>query len=702
MRKLLVAVTMAAVFAGEAAAATPVPSLQPQATAKLWARLVREHHPHAAGACRPLRAVFYAQTDWLRLATKLAANASPCAQYYISIPPLAADKTAFRNDQAWRIRALGTSFHVLAEINFTGWSQWVAANGGDWHAAGVEVRRRMAAAGYDVKAGDTWVVNEFSSAVRRGLGTARDQVRALVRGLYEGDVTLPAAKGAVFIVGVGQNLGDATAYKATIQSWLQDAPFWGDMSTYVSDWGQELYGDLRNYGVPGAPLPLRRDHLNDYLQHELTLANAGPPDTLAAARSFLQATYSPLANAAWEWDNAYGWTAVPYDQMQNYVSAQVYALRYVSQAAPFDHFGLAWSPKNLAGLSAADFANQTSAILDRLGAAIHDSASTPEAACGPTGQNLWCNGQTDGAAFTEAWKTFATWTGPGLNFTSTTQTLTAGQPSAVITLQLTDATGAAAPTPTDLAVTVTSSSPRGTFATTPTGPWQNALTLTSAAGQSVSPAFYYEDTLAGAPTIAAGATGFNRASQVETVTAGPAATVTVSPASVRVVAGATQPFTAKGVDAFGNAVTATANWATTAPGTVAPANGASTTFTADTTPGSGVVTATIGTVSGSAAVTVAPRTLHVAGVRYDVGIRSLYATVILLDDRGRRVPGATLALFLYHGSKLDWHGTRLTSSLGSATVRRPAKTGCYRMVVKGVTAPGFRWDGVTPLNRFCR
>lgn len=68
-------------------------------------------------SCKPLRATFYAGTDWLRLATKLAAKASPCATYSVSIPPLTTDKTQPRADQAWRIRALGPSFHALAEIN---------------------------------------------------------------------------------------------------------------------------------------------------------------------------------------------------------------------------------------------------------------------------------------------------------------------------------------------------------------------------------------------------------------------------------------------------------------------------------------------------------------------------------------------------------------------------------------------------------
>ena len=88
-----------------------------------------------------------APTDWLRLATKLAANQAPCAQYYVSIPPLAADKTTFRPDQPWRIRALGPNFHAVAEISYNGWGSWVAANGSTWYAAGVEARTANGRAG---------------------------------------------------------------------------------------------------------------------------------------------------------------------------------------------------------------------------------------------------------------------------------------------------------------------------------------------------------------------------------------------------------------------------------------------------------------------------------------------------------------------------------------------------------------------------
>ena len=45
----------------------------------------------------------------------------------------------------------------------------------------------MAAAGYDVAAGDTWALDELSSAVRQGTGSARANMRDFLDGLYDGD-----------------------------------------------------------------------------------------------------------------------------------------------------------------------------------------------------------------------------------------------------------------------------------------------------------------------------------------------------------------------------------------------------------------------------------------------------------------------------------------------------------------------------------
>ena len=138
------------------------------------------------------------------------------------IPPLAADKTAFRTNQAWQIRALGPSFHAVAEIHTGGWRSWVSANNSTWYQAGVEARRRMAAAGFDVTLGDTWIVNEFPSTVISGLGPARANMRELVHGLYDGDGG-PPTKGGVFDIGVGQGTLDLSTYKGQLEAWLQVA-----------------------------------------------------------------------------------------------------------------------------------------------------------------------------------------------------------------------------------------------------------------------------------------------------------------------------------------------------------------------------------------------------------------------------------------------------------------------------------------------
>src|SRR5438309_1955268 len=93
--------------------------------------------------------------------------------------------------------------------------------------------RSVADTGRDAEAaGDTWAVNEFSSAVRAGTNVARQKVEDLVRGLYDGDGTagVPALKGVVFDIGYGQSTADLSSYKLALQNWYLDAPFWQTMS----------------------------------------------------------------------------------------------------------------------------------------------------------------------------------------------------------------------------------------------------------------------------------------------------------------------------------------------------------------------------------------------------------------------------------------------------------------------------------------
>jgi hypothetical protein len=696
--KVLLAVLAAATTAALAApfasatAPKPVPSLQPQATQKLWTKLVRERRaagPRAAAAdCRPLRGVFYTSTDWLRLATKLAANASPCAQYYISIPPLAADKTNFRYDQPWRIRALGPSFHVLAEINWTGWSKWVAAGSGTWYEAGQEARRRMAAQGFDVASGDSWIVNELSSAVRANTNVARQNVRDLVRGLYEGDGTVPQVKGGVYITGIGQSTADLSQYKLNLQNWYLDAPFWQDMSAYVSDWSQEVYGDVRDYAVAGASLADRASHLNDYLAHELALADAAPADAGAAA-AYLNQTYSPLANGAWIYDSGFGFTNVPVDQMEDYVSAQTYALRSydLSRGLALDHFGFAWAPKTADNSAwTTDYANQSAALLDRLAAAIRDSGSAPEAACAGT-----CTVAAAGASFVETWKTFATWSNPALGFATPPVTATAGSASGPISVQL-QQVGIAQTATAPVTLTLASSSATGAFSAAPEGPWTATLSVDVPAGAS-SVSFYYSDTKAGTATLTATAAGRDPASQAETVQAGPLASLAVSPASASVSLGSTTTFTASGADAYGNAVSPSPAWSATG-GTVSPASGATTTFT-PTAAGTATITATANGVSAAASVTVTGRVAHVSSITYTRSGGYVYVTV------ATNAPNGTLGLRILRSGVTYASGTVSTGSSGTVTVRVSAPGGCYSTTITSLSASGYAWDGATPSNGRC-
>lgn len=507
MSKLVVAALAALVLVPSALAKTPiVPSLTPTGTHALWRAEVARAKQHRVlnevSCTRPARAIFYAQTDWLRLATKLAAQASPCVQYYVSVPPLSADKAQARSSQASQIRALGANFHALDEVSWNGWSAWVTANNATWFDAGVTARQRMAAAGFDAAAGDTWALNELSSAVRTGTGAARANALEFMRGLSSDGV-----KGVLFVAGVGQTTSDTSQYKVNLQNWLQDSAFWSAVPRYASDWAQENYGDVRAYAVAGASPDARRDAETQYLGHELALANAGP-DSVASARAFLQASYVSFGNAAWAWNTAYGFTSAPVATMQDFVSGQVYAARSIG-----DRLGFAWAPNNTQGLSDTDFNAQSGSVLDRLAAAIRDSVASPSQACAPS----WCTTAVDGAAFTAAWQSFSAWSPTVPVFTTAPVTAQQGGAGAgPVTVEL--RTSGLADGGVAHSVSFSSTSAGGAFASTSGGPWAPTLTVTVPAG-TTTVSVWYEDTIPGSPTIVAAVAGGASATQAETVAA---------------------------------------------------------------------------------------------------------------------------------------------------------------------------------------
>ena len=241
------------------------------------------------------------------------------------------------------------------------------------------------------------------------------------------------------------------------------------------------------------------------------------------------------------------------------------------------------------------------------------SAASPDPAASSGGAGrVWLGNQYNlagGNTSSTVWRTWlfaVTPTAPAtgsLSFTPGPQTLVAGSPSAAMRASLSSPPGS------DVPVHLTSSSSFGQFATSAGGTWSNTLDVTIPQGQTLSPVFYYRDTRAGTPTLTASASGFTSATQTETVIAAGPSVITVSPPSANVVAGGTQVFTASGTDTYGNpADLSSATWTTTAPGSLSSSTGASTTFAADSGPGSGNVVASLGAVSGSAAVTVSSAT----------------------------------------------------------------------------------------------
>ena len=373
-------------------------------------------------ACRfPAEVVFYTASLWMDLAEAMATEASPCAQYYFSIPALAGDKTELRGPvQPALIRALGPRFHAMAEIHFTGWSAWVAKDPlRTWCAAGIEARRRMVEKNYLVELGDTWSINELSSAVRQG-GPARVNAANFIRCLYDGgDGSLPPAKGNVFVVGLGQGTTNLSVYKNNLRNRLVRPSSWAEMARSVRWWGQEAYAYPLHSLVPATSLRQRSGSVSDYLYGVTNLAEAGP-GAIATARDYLRVAHYPLANAAWRYRTGFGDTMVPADTMQSLASLEEYSVRQVVgsfryQAAP--HLGYAWAPNNdiEPKLPTAEFNQGTLSLAQRLASAIRwtfpPGVATAAGACGPPSfvPALWCDGSWLGATFNDIWATLTYW-----------------------------------------------------------------------------------------------------------------------------------------------------------------------------------------------------------------------------------------------------------------------------------------------------
>ena len=583
------------------------------------------------------------------------------------------------------------------------------SNNSTWYEAGVEARRRMAAAGFDVAAGDTWAVNEFPSTVRRLRRRPAERPRARARPLRRATAAPSRAGHRLHRRRRPGRRRTSRVYQTNLQNWLGDAAFWTDMSAYVSDWSQEVYGDYRKVRRARAHRQLRRDYLNDYLQHALVLARVAPP-TIEPAAAFLQTAFSPLANAAWQCDAGYGWTAVPFDQMESFVSAQVYALRSFSAATgqPQDHWGFAWAAAELAASRTRTSSPRRSDPRPARGLdpGLGTADPTRPTRRGSRPERL-LRRRLAGRDLHGGLEVLPHLDAARADLRQPPQTIAAGAPSGPISLTLLNATGAVQPATDDRRHRARLQLPaRGSSRSLRPGHGR-ARPCRSRSPQAAVPAgpFYYLDTRAGSSTITASAAGVTSGTQSETILPGAPISLKVTAGARTVAAGGTTSLSAIGADQYGNAVPVTANWTVdpAALGTVQPRVGATATFTGGPKGGRGTVTATGAGLTASAPVTVAPGPLRVAGIRYGIGAgKTLLVTVSLVDARGWPVPNAYVSVLVRRRGYPFFTGRGTTLGNGRKTFPVRHLKGCYRTTVVRTNANGYRWDGVTPVNRFCR
>ena len=349
-----------------------------------------------------LRSSSTARTDGRRWRTRSAANQTPCANYYVVLTAIG-DKTKPRGRAAVdAIHAKGPNFHALAEFNVGAWSK---AKPASWAAKGRLFRQRMASAGY--ASGDTWAINELSSATRTKPVT-QSRMRDAMRGLYTGPRGATPQQGAVFVVGIGQQLVNFGLYKAPARGLAREQRLVDGrlaVRRLVESGGvRQLLEGVRRRSEGRDPL----DHLNEYVEHPARLAFAGPAPAVPA-RALFDRAYFPLMTAYWRDAKGYGNNRVSLAQMQALTNLEVYAARAwaIRNPYPDGRIGFAWN-EHPAGATPA----QVQALATRLAQSIsgaYGDGGTATKACSPTGTYAWCKATLGGARFNPGWATFASW-----------------------------------------------------------------------------------------------------------------------------------------------------------------------------------------------------------------------------------------------------------------------------------------------------
>ncbi|MBI2393601.1 MAG: hypothetical protein HYV09_28745 [Deltaproteobacteria bacterium] len=342
---------------------------------------------------------------WGTLLDAFEANVSPCAEYFVHLPAFSGDKTLPRGPlQPAGVRARKGRFFAAADFD---WAAWAARTDLSWFDKGVEFRKRMGGAGYDVVRGDVWVVRGLPAAVRSDAAT-RTNVRDLLRGLFTGPTGAKTVMGAVLVANQPHETTDFGTYEPNLKTWTVETAFWSDATKYVRFWGQEAFTSSTRVCVAGQTLAARSARVNAFVMHPASLASAtGAPLTTANARSFFGGKYLPMMTAFWKSPGQYGDNDIGLDLMKKLVSLEVYSVRAWQETHTFPggRLGFAWDESAGTPTERADLAL-------RVASSIRDAyapGGTALRACNTAGTAAGCDCTLAGAAFNDGWNTFVTW-----------------------------------------------------------------------------------------------------------------------------------------------------------------------------------------------------------------------------------------------------------------------------------------------------
>ena len=198
--------------ARDVSAVPQVPSLEPEKTQALWKKLTTrriEFRPLEAQACRPLRG------DLLRLRRLAPPRDDPRGEG-VSLRAVLHLGAARRRGQDTAAARSGAAHprarpglpragrdppHDLAEM---GREHGVDLVPGRDRRATQDGRPPASTSA----PGDSWAINEVTSAMRRGDGNSRANLREFLRGLYDAGGEGPPTKGVVWVVGIGQRVSE--------------------------------------------------------------------------------------------------------------------------------------------------------------------------------------------------------------------------------------------------------------------------------------------------------------------------------------------------------------------------------------------------------------------------------------------------------------------------------------------------------------